>query len=251
MTNKEKFNFTDFTQVHYREILQVIKQNYEFVNYENFKEKESFLLWRHDVDFSLDYSLDLAKIENEFNISSTFFLHLHNEFYNLLEFRSKEIVNKIIKLGNNIGIHFDTHFYDIKTEEEIEKCLNIEKMIFIELFGIVPTAFSFHNTNDLIMSCQDDTYAGLINTYAKVFQTEIGYCSDSNGYWRYDRLYDLIKAKKHKKLQVLTHPGWWQEKVRSPKERVQKIIDDSSNKKRNYYLELLKMYNRLNIDWQI
>jgi len=250
MTNKEKYNFDDFTQKHYCEILQLAKQNYEFTNYENFKEKELFLLWRHDVDFSLDYSLDLAKIENEFNISSTYFLHLHNEFYNLLEFRSKEVVNQLIKLGHNIGIHFDTHFYDIKTEEEIEKYLNLEKMIFFELFGVTPKAFSFHNTNDFVMSCQADSYAGLINTYAKVFQTEIQYCSDSNGYWRFARLYDLIKERRHKKLQVLTHPEWWQEIVRSPKERINHIIDNNAHRLKIIYEDLLRKYGRKNIDWE-
>lgn len=249
MTNKEKYYFADFTQNHYCEILQLAKHNYAFANYENFKNKKSFIIWRHDVDFSMEYALELAKIEKSLNIESTYFLYLHSEFYNLFELRSIEIINKISKLGHNIGIHFDAHYYNIKSKKDINKYLYFEKKIFNELFNIIPKAFSFHNTNDFIMSCQDKKYVGLKNTYAKIFQTEIGYCSDSNGYWHFDRLYDVIKSKKYKKLQVLTHPTWWQEEIRSPRERIFKIIMDRKTYMYKSYEKVLHETDRMNIDW--
>jgi hypothetical protein len=80
-----------------------------------------------------------------------------------------------------------------------------------------------------------------------VFQSEIGYCSDSNGYWRFDRLYDVIKSKKYKKLQVLTHPEWWQEEVRSPKERVLNILEQRKAFTNTFYDNLMIEMGRENI----
>ena len=54
MDNSEKYHFNDFTQSHYTEILKLAKQNYPFANYENYNDKETFVIWRHDVDFSLE-----------------------------------------------------------------------------------------------------------------------------------------------------------------------------------------------------
>ena len=38
------------------------------------------------------------------------------------------------------------------------------------------------------------------------------YCSDSNGYWRFESFEELINDTTIKKLYVLTHPVWWQKK---------------------------------------
>jgi hypothetical protein len=43
------------------------------------------------------------------------------------------------------------------------------------------------------------------------FRQEVGYCSDSNGYWRVRRLEDVLREAKDERLQVLTHAEWWPE----------------------------------------
>ncbi len=50
-----------------------------------------YLILRHDVDFSVDRALELAKIENNYGISSTYFFLLHSDFYNIFE---KDSFNK-------------------------------------------------------------------------------------------------------------------------------------------------------------
>ena len=47
----------------------------------------------------------------------------------------------------------------------------------------------------------------MINAYAKYFKDNVEYCSDSNGYWRHQRLENFLNNK-HDKIQVLTHPVW-------------------------------------------
>ena len=56
-------SFSDFTEEKYKEIIVFAKKKYKFIFYNQIKNNESFLLWRHDVDFSVNRALSLAKIE--------------------------------------------------------------------------------------------------------------------------------------------------------------------------------------------
>ena len=248
MDNREKYNFNDFTTNHFREIIKKLKQEYEFSFYHNFNKEKKFVLWRHDVDFSLQRALQCAQIEHEEGVKATYYIHLHNEYYNLLERRENDIVKQILSLGHDIGVHFDTHFYNIKTEGEIITNLETEKNLLEQLFKTSIKSFSFHNTNPFVMSCQKWEYSGLINAYAEYFQKEVKYCSDSNGYWRFERMMDVTNAN-HSRLQLLTHCEWWTENIMSPWQKIQSIIDEKAQFDKACYLELLRENQKLNIDW--
>lgn len=253
MKNKEpleEFNFSDFTTSHYRSLLQKAKENYIFSRYHTLDKNSKFILWRHDIDFSPHRALRLAQIEKEEGVISTYFIHLHSEYYNVFEKEIFTIIKKIIDNGHDIGVHFDSHFYDLKTEEDIEKNLLKEKEILEKLFDIAIHAFSFHNTNPFIMSCQKMKYAGLINTYAEYFQKEVKYCSDSNGYWRYERMMNILEASSAFRLHFLTHPEWWQEDIMSPWQKIQRAIDGRSEKNKKYYRNFLDSAGMKNIDWE-
>ncbi|HMI80100.1 MAG TPA: hypothetical protein VK484_14975 [Ferruginibacter sp.] len=248
MSNAEKYNFSDFTTQHFGEIIKKLKQDYEFSFYHDFNREKKFVLWRHDVDFSLHRALRCAQIEHEEGVKATYFIHLHSEYYNLFDKIAFDIIKQIISLGHDIGVHFDTHFYDIKTEAEIINNLRSEKNILEELFKTLIRSFSFHNTNPFVMSCQNWEYAGLINAYAEYFQKEVKYCSDSNGYWRFERMMDVAEAN-HPRLHLLTHCEWWTEEVMSPWQKIQKAIDGRADFNKKSYVELLKVNDKLNIDW--
>lgn len=239
-------NYIDFTQDSYRELLKIAKEKYEFCFYNEIFQKDRFILWRHDVDFSMEYALQLATIENEEGVKSTYFLHLHNTFYNLLDEFSFKILKNINDLGHQIGIHFDTHYYQVKNEKELETALIKEIFIFKEVLGVKPQVFSFHNTNEFVLSFKNDTYSNLINVYSNFFTNEVVYCSDSNGYWRFKSIKEVLQEG-HKKLQILTHPGWWQKNPDSPFNRIMNIIDERKHKTIEHYENTLKFFNRVNI----
>lgn len=50
------------------------------------------------------------------------------------------------------------------------------------------------------------------------------YCSDSNGYWRYERMMNVIKESQSEHLHLLTHPEWWTEDVMSPWEKYKDAV---------------------------
>ena len=247
MDNSEKYHFADFTLENYRKYVRLAKKRFVFRNYDNFNKDENFILWRHDVDYSMHAALRLAKIEREEEVQSTFFLHLHNEFYNLFEYEITQIVNEVLGMGHSIGLHFDLGYY--RKRKELNNNLKFEKEILQTLFARKITVFSLHNPGKMKTELPDETYAEMINTGSAYFKSKVPYCSDSFGIWRFRRLEDVLTDANYKCLQILTHPEWWTELVTSPKERVWTCIDGRAEKNRNNYENILRNYELRVIDW--
>jgi len=247
MTDAEKYNYADFTRENYRKLLKLAASRYQFRDFTNYSATQNFVIYRHDIDFSVHSSYALAKIESEENVASTYFIHLHNEFYNVFEAEITSLLKKILGLGHKAGLHFDCHYYNIKSKKELKEKLKFEKSILENLLGAEINVFSFHNTTEEILSYNENSYAGMINTYNKFFREETGYVSDSNGYWRFERLEDVLNSGKHKSLQVLTHPAWWQEEVLSPRERIWRCVDGRADSTKRKYAETLSRMGRENI----
>ena len=179
-------------------------------------------------------------------VKSTFFFKLHSEFYNLFE---KEVLCKaqeIVELGHDVGLHFEYHFYN--DSKKFQKNMIWEKKILEELLSIKVGVFSFDSpTLSDAINISNNKIGGMINTYGKKIKKKYHYCSDSNGYWRHERLFDLIKDEKYRFLHVLTHPGWWQKSVMSPKMRVMRCLNERSKRILETYDSILKETKRKNI----
>lgn len=213
-------NDEDFTYSNYRELLKMAKSGWKILDYSNIDWDEKFIVWRHDVDYSLNCSLKLAKIEQEEGVKATYFINPHSEFYNIAELSQHRIIKEILSYGHDLGLHFDAAFHEIKSEEDLHILVAKESSYLESLFGVKPIAFSFHNPVSENLESEADEYGGLTNCYSLRFKKEVGYCSDSNGYWRYRRLHEVLKQQKDPRLQVLTHPGWWQEKPYPPRQKI-------------------------------
>ena len=238
----------EFTLIEYERLLSIAKKRHVFKKYSNIKNvDDNFIVWRHDVDHSLEQSAIVAKIEKKNAIQSTYFLHLHNEFYNAMDFRSSELIKNILSLGHSVGLHFDFAYYDIQSTNELEHWLTIEKNILEALFKTKISAFSFHNPTDFSMKFERDMYAGMINTYSKYYKNNVEYCSDSNGYWRYRKLAEVLDDKSIVRLQVLTHPEWWTREEMLPREKIKKYIEFRALETLANYDGILEAFGRVNI----
>ncbi len=67
---------------------------------------DRFVLMRHNVELSLTSALHMARLDYEADIHSTFFLLLNSD-YNLFEPVGAAIVQQILDLGHDIGLHYD------------------------------------------------------------------------------------------------------------------------------------------------
>jgi len=248
------YHIEDFTEAFYATILDETLKRYRFVFFDEAlalaTSNEPVAVWRHDVDFSLHRAVKIAEIEASKGIQSTYYMLFHSEFYGLMERPSVELVRRIASLGHRIGLHFDPCFYDdLTTIEKLESKLSLEKMLLEDLSEQSVTTFSYHNpTLSSVSDVDNDVLAGMVNTYGKTFKAQYKYCSDSNGYWRYDRLIEVIQAQPlYPRLQVLTHPVWWTPEVMTPRERISLAIDGRSAYQHHWYDDFLASQGRLNI----
>lgn len=251
MNYREKYKFGDFTIEKYRTLLLSAKEN-EFLFaffYEPHTADSKQILWRHDVEFSPFKALRMAEIENEVLVKSTYFFQLHSEFYNVLEKEISGIVYQIKSYGHDIGLHFDSGYFNVANEEDLEMFLRLDAQYFNAIFKTEVKAFSFHNTNPYILSCEKERYADMINVYSRYFKERFAYCADSTGYWRYESLLDLIKNPKIKKLQVLTHDAMWSDEILSPRQRIFESIEEHSQRLKKLYDTGLAKLGAKNVDW--
>lgn len=241
----EQYAFADFTHAHYRDLLRLARRTWIFRSFTDFAPDERFILWRHDIDFSPHAARNLAEIEAEEGVRATYFVHLHSEFYNALELDTILQLQKIVELGHHIGLHFDVHYHDVVEEAALDELIAEEADILRRALGVPVECFSFHITNDFTMACQRPMYGGLVNAYGSYFRTDVGYCSDSNGYWRFRRLHEVLKSATDQCLQVLTHDAWWQATVMSPRARVYRSISGRAAKTARYHADLIASCNRI------
>lgn len=250
MTNREKYKFDYFTIENYRnQLLYALENGFEFISFtDEFNKKRKEIIWRHDVEFSLDIALEMAKIENELGISTTYFFQVHSEFYNILERYSSDILLEIKTLGHHIGLHFDSHYYNIQSEDQLNQYITQDKEYFEKVFNIKLEVFSFHNTTPFTLNCRNKTYGGLLNVYSDYYKKKYNYCADSTGYWRFEVLDDLLNDKNVTHLQVLVHDAMWSNEVLSPRQRVRKSIQENADRIKDQYDRILIQFGAKNID---
>ena len=235
MTNREKYKFDDFTLANYeRLVVLAVEKGYNFISYtDEFIENRKDMLWRHDVEFEPEVALKMAEIEHKYSVKATYFFQIHSPFYNIFDKHYTDVFHKIYALGHDVGLHFDSHFYGINDEAQLNKYIELDRTYFEAVMGVKIKTYSFHNTTPFTQSCLKPMYGGLINVYSSHFKEKYSYCGDSLGYWRFDRLEEVLNDDNIQHLQVLTHDANWTEEVLSPRKRVRKFVYDKAEKMYN------------------
>lgn len=235
MTNREKYKFDDFTLANYERLVALaVEKGYNFISYtDEFIENRKDMLWRHDVEFEPDVALKMAEIEHKYSVKATYFFQIHSPFYNIFDKHYTDVFHKIYALGHDVGLHFDSHFYGINDEAQLNKYIELDRTYFEAVMGVKIKTYSFHNTTPFTQSCLKTMYGGLINVYSSHFKEKYSYCGDSLGYWRFDRLEEVLNDDNIQHLQVLTHDANWTEEVLSPRKRVRKFVYDKAEKMYN------------------
>jgi hypothetical protein len=250
MNNCDKYHFADFTLSNYRRLVRIaISNGYAFSDYMLTLEPcQRSIVWRHDVEFSVQRALKMAEIEYELGVKAHYFVQIHSEFYNTFECEVYKLLQQIRDLGHYIGLHFDAHFWKIDSKEALERALLRDKRLLEELLEIRISRFSLHNTSPELLEYNDLYYADLLNVYAREIREKYRYCTDSTGIWRYERLEDVLQDETITHLHVLTHDGMWQDEPMAPRRRVSRCIEGRAAKLQKLYDKYLRAMNQKNID---
>lgn len=199
-----------FTYYAYENLVNKMKgRGYKIANYHNYDSYDKVVIMRHDVDFDLKKAVEFARFERRIGVSSTYFILLTSNFYNILSKESKKMIDEIIKNGHEIGLHFDEVRYGKKAKETlgVEKLIKSEMDLLAEILNCPINCVSMHrpSLSTLKANYQID---GVVNSYSEEFFRKFKYVSDSRMHWR-ENIEKIVKENQYKALHVLTHPFWY------------------------------------------
>jgi len=167
----------------------------------------SYCLIRHDLDYSLESGVELARRERDWGYRSTYFVLLACDNHNALSGPGAKAVRDLADLGHEVGLHYDAQAM-AERGGDMDAQLALELSILANLIGRPIRSIAMHNPS--IQGA--DPFAGVdfaVNAYSKDIIDEGGYYSDSAGAWR-DHATDAIgKGEVPERVQLLIHPFLW------------------------------------------
>lgn len=155
------------------------------------------IILRHDIDFSLKYAFDMAKIESALNVYATYYIMVDGQFYNILNPENIEYLRLIKNMGHEIGLHFDTSQY----EDILHQVKILEAIIEDKIYSIA-------QHNPLNVGFSKNIFLQYINAYDIPNNVlNIEYISDSGMMWRKHTFQEALLLDKN--LYILAHPISW------------------------------------------
>jgi len=167
------------------------------------------VLLRHDVDYSVQAAVELARVNRAAGVRGTFFLLVRGDVYNLLSPPNIERAREIAALGQDLALHFALPSPAPSNATELTDAIALDARILRrELPGLAPV-FSWHNpTPEQTGDLREIQPSGMLNAYSLAFTEGCKYASDSNLRMGFDDFATLI-ANHSGSLQLLFHPINW------------------------------------------
>lgn len=199
-----KFDYKNYSNI----LKKIISDRpiYSFQAYQNLSNDDKskpLVILRHDVEVSPGRALKLAKLDNEEGAISTFFF-LVTSCYNIFEKNNTKIINEILSMGHEVGLHYDGSIInDIDSKIKIFKS---QIDLINNHFGIEIKSVSAHlpmRNNSIIK------FPNYIDAYDKKFIQDMKYLSDSNQAFREPIITEQLHL--HKQFQLLFHDNCWSE----------------------------------------
>lgn len=218
----------EFTYEGYLGLLKKIKQyGYTVVSYDNCNLMAKCVILRHDIDYDLTKTIRIGEIEKEMGVKSTYFLLLSSDFYNVFSASGACIIDKIQDYGHDIGLHFDEQKYcdDLGCADRIREHILEEARALEKAVGNPVTKVSMHRPSKEIIE-SNLTIPGMINTYSSKFVNDFKYVSDSRRRWR-EPVEEYIINETYNKIQILTHPFWYNETELELRDSILGFIESS------------------------
>lgn len=111
----------EFTVEAYKHLIKALIENgYTITGYDNYEGYEKAAILRHDIDMDIRKALEMARLESELGVRSTYYVLLSSDLYNALSKNSTAYLKEILSLGHWVGLHFDEKKYEA-TDNVVEK----------------------------------------------------------------------------------------------------------------------------------
>ena len=203
------FNYNE-----YKNIINIVRNHLPILDFSDVNNHtEKFCVLRHDIEFSIDRAYELAKIERELGVISTYTVQVRNNTYNALSEKNIELMRKIKDLGHHIGLHQNPPLMKL---EKLANYIMADIQILEHFYGFEVDRFAFHRPKREYLKNYINL-EGKINCYDMRFfqyfdekpdKLDVLYLADSNHQWKYGYPLDYDFSEVNK-LQILTHPYSW------------------------------------------
>lgn len=238
----------EFTTKAYIELLDLLRHNgYYFCLYRESETVKKSVIIRHDVDFSLEKALEMARLEHDLAVKSTYFILLSTNFYNVFSKESFEKLKQIYSLGHEIGLHFDEKRYDIQTIRDMQNCVELEAEVLGKLLKTDITVVSMHRPSKLVLE-NEIPFRQIINSYSSKYFKSMKYVSDSRMNWREDPI-ETIESGKYEKLHILTHPFWYSTEIETMEVKLKDFLKQSISERYDFMYDNFTALDQV-IDWK-
>ncbi len=222
----------DFTLNKFKQLCSSMEEKYNFITMNEYvtaadKLPERFVLMRHDIDRSAKNALKIASIEEQFGIRATYYFRTTKKTF------VPEIIQKIEKMGHEIGYHYEALSRTngdfgkaIKLfESDVNKFRSICNLNTICMHGAV---LSRHDSRDL-WKYYDFKDFGLTGEAYLSAGKNLNYFTDTGRGWNSknnfrdfipgkteyisaettDDLIELIKSDQINNFYITLHPNRW------------------------------------------
>jgi hypothetical protein len=202
--------YPPFSFSSYYEVLNEIRKRRRIIRLCDFAARvpdERILVLRHDIDFSPSMALEMGTMENALGITATYFVALHLP-YNPHYQPHARALHELVRMGHEIGLHYDAAVYDGYTMEETLSLLDKHVKDLVEICGAQIKSIAMHNP-----SCANggDPFAShdrYVNAYAPWLMRQTVYLSDSCRAWRQGGLQACFDHN-CQRVYLLIHPELW------------------------------------------
>ena len=165
-----------------------------------------YIALRHDIDFAPAYSLQMAELEHDAGITSTFFVLVDGQFYNPLQSEVISQIRRIHSLGHEIGLHFAV---SSAVDPDIGKEVALRLQVLTAIVGVTVRSFSQHdpvNAGFVTVTLPPKHHA-CVDASQVIRDEDLLYVSDSAMMWRRHTFETALEESRN--LCLLAHPHSW------------------------------------------
>jgi len=236
--------FREFSYNEYSTILEYLTRKRENLCFEDLvstDERNHFFILRHDIDYCPESALFMAEIEANMGVRASYFLLFSSTHYNLLSNDYCWFPRRLVKLGHEVGLHYDLRCYEYFGKNKVFEILQTECEMLSNLAGKEVRSISMHEPatsgKDPFRNSKD-----FINAYDDRYTKEILYFSDSCGAWSDEAVVALQGENLPLRLQLLIHPFLWREEPVDRWTVLEEFIKQKSRKLSEYVQQRKEMW---------
>ncbi|HEX2121980.1 MAG TPA: hypothetical protein VHL59_10100 [Thermoanaerobaculia bacterium] len=212
MNTPSQFVLSRLSRQLYLDFLAKAKaRGFSFVRFEDFLPgrpplPERYIVLRHDVDFAPALSLQMAELEREAGVASTFFVLVDGQFYNPLQKEVIQQLRRIHALGHEIGLHFAV---SSAVEPDIGREVAFRLELLSTLAGVTVRSFSQHDPVNAGFAtvALPEGHDACVDASRVIHDNDLLYVSDSAMMWR--RYTFETALDENRNLCLLAHPHSW------------------------------------------